>query len=235
MMENLIVKNIPKKAVIPYLLNRHYARRICPMTYSFGLFDSDKLIGVCVFGTSANRNNNSIGEYKIIELNRLFVEDNAGKNVLSYFVSKCLKMLPSPIVVFSYADPNNGHHGYIYQATNWLYLGQGHRQDGRRDTGITQFVKDGKMYHAKTVSEMIGSSSKEVAEKNGFIRLFLPPKHKYCYLIGTKREKKDMINSIKYPILPYPKGDNCKYDTGAFDNNDNNVIELCNSQFTFDL
>ena len=217
-MENLEVKQIPKDAVIPYLIYRHYARRKCPMTYCYGLFMDNDLIGVCVFGTSANRNNNQIGDFKIIELNRLFVEDNAGKNVLSFFVAKCLKMLPSPLVVLSYADPNNGHHGYIYQATNWLYLGQGHRQDGRRDTGITQFIKDGKMYHAKTVSEMIGGSSKEIAEKNGFTRLFLPPKHKYCFLIGNKKDKKKMLEQIKYPILPYPKGENTNYDTGCFEN-----------------
>lgn len=223
-MDYLKVKQIPKSDAIPYLLYRHYARRKCPMTYCYGLFKDDNLIGVCVFGTSANRNNNKIGDFKTIELNRLFVEDNSGKNTLSFFVSKCLKMLPSPLIVLSYADPNNGHHGYIYQATNWIYLGQGHRQDGKRDTGVTQFIKNGKTYHSKTISEMFGSSSKEVAERNGFSRLFLPPKHKYCFLIGSKKDKKRMLAQIKYPILPYPKGDNSNYDTGSFIVNQNKLF-----------
>jgi len=216
--EKYTIREISKKEAEPFLLERHYARRKCPMTFVYGLIEENNIIGVCVFGTSANRNNNTIGDYKVIELNRLFTEDNVEKNTLSYFVADCLKRLPSPLIVISYADPNNGHHGYIYQATNWLYLGQGHRQDGRRDTGITQFRKDGKMYHAKTVSGLIGSSSKRVAEENGFERLFLPPKHKYGYLIGNKRQKKDMLKQIKYPILPYPKGDNYNYDTGSFNN-----------------
>lgn len=64
-MGNLEVKEIPKDAVIPYLIYRHYARRKCPMTYCYGLFKDKDLIGVCVFGTSANRNNNQIGDWKI--------------------------------------------------------------------------------------------------------------------------------------------------------------------------
>ena len=45
------------------------------------------------------------------------------KNVLSFFVSGCLNRLPKPSVVVSYADTSQGHHGFIYQATNWIYTG----------------------------------------------------------------------------------------------------------------
>jgi hypothetical protein len=213
--ERYSVREIEKDDCKPFLLNRHYARRLCPMTYCFGLFNDGNLIGVSVFGGSANRNNNQIGDYKVIELNRLFTEDGLEKNVLSYFVSRSLSLVPKPHIVLSYADPNNGHHGFIYQATNWLYIGQGHRQDGTKDSGVTQFTKDGKQFHAKTVFSLIGSSSKVAAEANGFERQFLPPKHKYCFLVADKRDRKKMLSQIKYPILPYPKGHNRSYDTGC--------------------
>ena len=35
-------------------------------------------------------------------------------------------------------------------------------------------------------------------------------KHRYVYLTGNKRK---MIKELRYPILPYPKGDSRKYDT----------------------
>jgi hypothetical protein len=58
----------------------------------------------------------------------LIVEDNLPKNSLSFFVSSCLKELhrelKEPLCIISYSDPNAGHHGYIYQATNWLYTGE---------------------------------------------------------------------------------------------------------------
>ena len=38
-------------------------------------------------------------------------------------VSKCLKLLPRPMIIVSYSDTRQGHNGYIYQATNWIYTG----------------------------------------------------------------------------------------------------------------
>ncbi len=32
-------------------------------------------------------------------------------------------MLEKPKIIISFADPNNFHHGYIYQATNFIYTG----------------------------------------------------------------------------------------------------------------
>lgn len=188
---------------------------MCPISHSFGLFGLDNtLMGCAAFGGSANRNNNNIGGFDVIELNRLVVSDGLAKNVLSFFVSSCLKLLPKPCIVLSYADPNNGHHGYIYQATNWIYFGQGQRKDGGTDTGVTAFMKDGKPYHSKTVSKITGgSTSKKEAEKFGFIRTFTPPKHKYMYLNGSKKQRKKMYEAIPYKQQPYPKGDNIRYDS----------------------
>lgn len=197
-----------------WLLKKHYAKRLCPISYAFGLFENQLMLGVAAFGGSANRNNNKIGGFDVIELNRLVVKDGLEKNTLSFFLSKCLNKLPKPLIVLSYADPNNGHHGYIYQATNWIYYGQGQRKDGGTDKGVTAFLKEGKDYHAKTVSKITGgSTSKEVAIKFGFERTFKPPKHKYMFLNGSKKDIKKMINAIPYKKLPYPKGDNVRYDS----------------------
>jgi len=37
-------------------------------------------------------------------------------------------------------------------------------------------------------------------------------KHRYFYLTGNKKLKKQKLNSIPYKIQPYPKGDNKRYD-----------------------
>lgn len=210
--DKFTVKQIQKHETYEWILKKHYAKRKPSISWAYGLF-ADALEGVCTFGSGANRNMKSMVEgYDCIELNRLITNEQLEENVLSYFVSRCLKMLPRPTVVVSYADQNNGHNGYIYQATNWVYTGQGTRKDGHTDTGVTLFEKDGKEYHAKTVKELIGSCSGQNAAKNGFTRLFLKPKHRYFYFIGTKKEKKEMAANLPYPILPYPKGENQKYD-----------------------
>ena len=77
-------------------------------------------VGTPVSNTLRNLWNN---EYKLMELNRLVVNDGLPKNSLSYFVSSAIKLLPFPLVLVSYADTSKNHHGYIYQATNWYYTG----------------------------------------------------------------------------------------------------------------
>ena len=46
------VESIPKYETYDWLLHKHYAKRIPSISYSFGLFDIDKiLIGICTFGS----------------------------------------------------------------------------------------------------------------------------------------------------------------------------------------
>jgi len=128
------VKEITQEEIKPWLLEKHYAK-ILPSSirYRFGLFYNEKIYGVCCFATGARAFNNSslffdIRKCKyiipIIELARLVVLDNLPKNVLSRFVSLCLKRIKeNPCCIVSYADSNMTHHGYIYQATNWIYTG----------------------------------------------------------------------------------------------------------------
>ena len=38
-------------------------------------------------------------------------------------------------------------------------------------------------------------------------------KHRYIFLVGNKREKRQMLKKLKYPIIAqYPKGESKKYD-----------------------
>jgi len=40
-------------------------------------------------------------------------------------------------------------------------------------------------------------------------------KHRYIYFHGNKKQKKELINLLKYAIEPYPKGNSQKYDSGG--------------------
>jgi hypothetical protein len=108
-----------------WLLHKHYAKRIPPIEFAFGLFIDNILSGVVTFGTpvSSTLRNLWNNEYKLMELNRLVVNDGLPKNTLSYFVSSALKLLPKPLVIVSYADTSKNHNGYIYQATTFIIQG----------------------------------------------------------------------------------------------------------------
>lgn len=111
-----------------WLLNKHYAKRLCSISYAFGLYIDNILVGVCTFGMppSSNLAGSICGsdyEVNVLELNRLVVNDGLPKNSLSYFVSNAIKKLPSNRIIVSFADANMNHSGYIYQATNFIYTG----------------------------------------------------------------------------------------------------------------
>lgn len=120
------IKCISAKEAKPWLLNRHYAKRLCPISYTFGAYLEGRLVGIVTYGTPAS-SPLRIGicgkawADKVLELNRLCCENDS--NIASQLVGRSLRLLPKPSVVVSYADTAQGHVGYVYQATNFLYTG----------------------------------------------------------------------------------------------------------------
>ena len=181
-----------------WLLNRHYAKRLPSISYAFGLFDEGVLVGVCTYGSPASPSLcvGVCGEQhrdKVVELNRL-VMDSDKPNSASMLVGKSLQMLPKPSIVVSYADTAQGHVGYIYQSTNFLYTGATLE---RTDMG----GEEGKhSRHAKDPS----------------IRVFRSSKHRYIIFTGSKSQKKLLRNELNYKIEDYPKGESKKYDASGY-------------------
>ena len=207
------VKSIDSYLCKEWLLYKHYAKRIPPIEYSFGLFDLSGIMqGIVTYGTpvSSTLRNLWQNKYKLIELNRLCVNEGLEKNVLSYFVGISLKMLPKPFVIASYADTSQNHHGYIYQATNWLYTGLSIKF---KDVA----VKGLENQHHSTIEDLVrGKENRMEALRIMFgDRLYYverPQKHRYFYFVGRKNEIKDMFKMLPYQIQPYPKGENKRYD-----------------------
>lgn len=210
--EKYIVRPIDSWECHDWLLNKHYARRIPPIEYSFGLFLDLKLCGIITFGTPVSSTLRDLwqNKYKLMELNRLVVNEDIDRNCLSFFVSKSLSMLPKPLVLVSYADTSKNHHGYIYQATNWIY------------TGLSlafkdYYIKGMEHLHNGTIMDMSRGKENRVQwlrDKFGddLIMIDRPRKHRYFYFIGSKTDKKIMKKMLPYQIENYPKGDNVRYD-----------------------
>lgn len=193
------VRRIDYDETKPFILGIHYARRMPCITDAFGLFIDSQIVGVVTYGIPVSNTlcTGLAGEknkYDVRELNRLvLLPEYNGKNYASYLVSHSLKMLPNHTFVVSYADTAWSHVGYIYQATNFLYTGLSAKR-----TDI--FSPNGK--HARHL------------EKNTHIeiRQTRSLKHRYVYLVGNRRTKKQMLKELNYEIKPYPKGDEQHYD-----------------------
>ena len=200
------VRKISRLDCQPFILLVHYAKRFPSVTYAFGLFSGDELIGVVTYGTPASSTLRAgiAGEENvknILELNRLCLKYNR-KNEASFLVAKSLKLLPEGKIIISFADTNQGHFGIVYQASNFKYYGLSAKR--------TDWALKGKEHlHGQTVADEFRGKPQRarlMCEKYGddFYLKPRPRKHRYIYVTGG-RKYKSLYKEIKYEQKPYPK------------------------------
>ena len=140
-------------------------------------------------------------KFEVYEFNRLCIDlpIEERKNVATWFCSRTIKLLPNGLILVSYADTKQGHVGYVYQALNCLYTGLG--------SANTEYIlKDGTKKHSRWRKSYFGEIESKIRQK---------PKHRYVYFTGTRKQKKEFLSLLKWPILPYPKGNSKRYDDTA--------------------
>lgn len=193
------IKEISYKEAIDFLLPKHYSGRKPHIAIAFGLYRDNILQAVCTFGKPASHSlcKGICGEEyanKVYELNRLCRLDTYDKP-LSQFVGACLRNLKvNNWIIVSYSDMAMTHHGYIYQACNFLYTGA--------TKSRTDFYSGEK--HSRHSRPVEG------------LRQFRSSKHRYVYICGDKRFKKKILEVLNYKVMPYPKGDNKNYTLGEY-------------------
>lgn len=148
---NYSIELVGRKAVKDFIEKHHYSHNINGVmsTYCFGLYDNLSMVGAMLFGSLGMAN--AWRKYAdkpedVIELRRLVCIDDTPKNTESYFIGGCLRWLKKNTdikVVVSYADPNYGHQGIVYQASNFTKVGE--TSPGK------VIMWDGKKYHDKTI------------------------------------------------------------------------------------
>lgn len=206
------ISRITQKDAAPWILQRHYAKRMCPISYAFGAYMNEVLVGVVTYGTPASaplREGIAGAEWSeiVLELNRLCCVSE--KNLASLLVSKSLKMLPKPSLVVSYADTAQGHVGYVYQATNFIYTGLSAKRTDWK-------VRGREHLHGATIADESRGRENRVEwmrAKYGddFYLEDRPRKHRYLYICGNRSQKKQIQSSLNYKREPYPKGDSRRY------------------------
>ena len=213
---SITVTSIKRTDYAPWLLERHYARRMCPVSHAFGAYADGELVGVVTYGAPASRNlcegvcgPEWVGA--VIELNRLCCEPVA--NLSSQLVGQSLRMVPRPAVVVSFADSAQGHVGYVYQAANWIYTGM---TDAERKTPRKDWVLRGReRLHSRALTHIGNGAELRKRYGDDFIAVERKPKHRYVYFVGSKSQPRAMRAALRYPVEPYPKGETRRYDASA--------------------
>ena len=183
------VKLVERKQIRDFIETYHYSQNIngTIADYCFALYDkyTDEMVGAMFYGRMAMANQyKKYGERdEVTELRRLVLIDDTPKNTESFFIGYTLRWLSKNTnikTVVSYADPNYGHSGIIYRATNFTHVGM--TSPGR------VIMYKGKKYHDKTIRTKYKGElkpfAKEVKEALNTGEAYYKkqlPKHIYVY------------------------------------------------------
>ena len=181
-----LIKEITYHECVNFCVLWHYSKSCPAGKLYFGLYDTHTLIGVICYGEPAMRNQKHCYGTDI-ELRRLCCIDDTPRNTESYFIGNTLKIIKKKGFkkVLSLADPNFGHSGVIYQASNFKLMGR-ELGGGSRDVFI-----DGIKMHSRTAFAKYG-----VSGYKGLQKLFPDKKvevkekeRKFVYVYDFNRDK----------------------------------------------
>ena len=207
----ITLKRASAKAVRYACMNFHYAKSVPSASYAYNVYnEKQEWCGVIVFGVGATPNIAKpfgLANGEVFELVRVAL--NGKQPCTSECVGGAVRQLhkdaPQIKMLVSFADIDQNHIGTIYQATNWIYLG---------DTNVGQrgaFVVHGKRMHPKTIHDHKWVQSIE------WLRANVDPdaeeikslgKRKYIFVFDKKLRKE-----WQKKALPYPKREKTGGDT----------------------
>lgn len=175
----------------------HYSKSFpAAKTISIGAWEDSKFIGVIVFGMGANKNIGrpyGISQLDACELVRVALTKH--QSMVSRIISISIKMItrhcPGIRLIVSYADPIQSHHGGIYQAGGWLYLGE-------TKSTFEYRVGSRRIQRRSYTGPNFGQPKRQIPQNA--IKVVIPGKHKYIKCID-----KGLLNKLCGKAKPYPK------------------------------
>ena len=204
---SLVIAPCSRKAAEHAVLNWHYSHRMpIAKLVTFGVWEDETFRGAVVFGRGATMRLGQpygLTQTQCAELVRVALREHIAP--VTQIVAEAIRLLrkssPGLRLVVSFADPEHGHHGGIYQAGNWLYLGP--------STVCDEYLIHGQRVHNRTIS----AQTKRIPVRSGESRLEYvrrtsdptarnvtpAPKHRYVYPLDRA-----MRRQIAKLAKPYP-------------------------------
>ena len=177
----------------------HYSESVpTPPLVRIGVWEDDRFVGVVLFSRGSTRHLGrpyGLGPTEICELTRVALADH--ETPVSRMLAIAVKMLRRTNtglrLIVSFADPNQGHTGIIYQAAGWLYTGQ--------TASTRDFVdKAGRVWHERQISA--SGFKKQYGERRAVLR---PDECRVRKLFGKHRYLLPLDGAIRERLLPFRK------------------------------
>lgn len=182
----------------------HYSRSMpASKTFKVGAWEDGTFIGCVIFSWGSQR---FLGRMfglemtQCVELTRVALKSthhSPVSRILAIAIKFLKKHNPGIECIVSYADCDQDHHGGIYQATNFYYLGAV-EQNG----GTPKYRIHGKVRHGRTVGSIYGRQSldwlRSYVDPN-VEHVFTKGKHKYAYPFSENVRQICEQHKQKYP------------------------------------
>jgi hypothetical protein len=160
------------------------------ITCCFKAIHKGELVGAVIYGKTATSawKRFSDSEHKVLELRRLVLLDKCGRNSESRIIGWTIRWIKKHLkyvdIICSYADPNVGHEGVIYKASNFEYLGQTQND--------VAYILDNKIYHSRAIRNKYKGKYKPFAQrlrdkKEQGLLTEVQIQGKHCYVYKIKR------------------------------------------------
>lgn len=181
-----------------FIEGHHYSKSIngVKITQCFKVEHLGKLVGAALFGQLSTTAWKKFGqaEAEVLELRRLVLLDECGKNSESRVVGSCLQWVKVNLcdvkVVVSYADPMYGHSGVVYKATNFEFIGVTPDDRGFYDPDLD------KTYHSRAMRTKYKGEYKPFVKRlraklEAGLLTEVVLKGKLCYVYRFNRRKRE--------------------------------------------
>lgn len=179
----------------------HYSKRLPVFgTVKIGAWENGKFVGVVIFSRGATPEIGSpygLDQTEICELTRVALTKH--QTQVSRIMAIAFKFLrknsPNLRMIVSFADAEQGHHGGIYQATNWVYAGVSETH-AYRVNGI--------MEHPKSLHSRYGKGGQSIPWLRANVdpaaeRVIAGMKHRYLMPLDDEMRKQVVALSKPYP------------------------------------
>ena len=175
----------------------HYSKTM-PVSpgVSLGVWEGSRFIGALIYARGANRNMGApygLAQHQCLELVRVALNkhDAPVSRIIAISIRLIKKQYPGLELIVSYADPEEGHAGTIYQAGNWIYSG---------DTATSfEWRLNGARLQKRAFTGSNFGGKKSVLPA-GAIRVRTKPKHRY--LMPLTKPMRVRVSAL---AQPYPK------------------------------
>lgn len=218
---NINIEPIPKDEAIKFVQAYHYSKILPRLTkYYLGFFEDSNLVGVVTLGWGTQPlqtikkifYNHKLETSNYLEIGKMCFlpsknNSNFGSQVIK-ILCKWLRENTDILFLYTLADGIMGKCGYVYQASNFLYI-------GKFKTSVYKDINTGEKIHPRSAKMLCEENAKFENKKkifwltDNFCKIKGIEKINgvmFRYILPLNRKAKKILKKYEeYKNLPYPK------------------------------